>query len=228
MKIYLCDDEDKILEDLKQKVYEIIPDSIIDTYNSGRDLIKALENEVCDILLLDIDMPEITGMDVARWLSNSSKRPLLIFVTSHDELVYESFQYHPFGFVRKGFLELEIKKILEDCTKAIESDKRYFNFRSEGKDFRLLLSDIRYFEAEGNYLKLHTKGEEYRFRSTVTAIENSFSNQGFIRIHKGFLVNQSAVKMISSDETQLLDGDVLPMGKTYAEDARKSFMRYMR
>lgn len=228
MEIYICDDEPKILEDIKQKVMECKISEIIKTFTSGRELLDELEANVCDILLLDIDMPEINGMDIADRLLKLEKRPLLIFVTSHDELVYDSFQYHPFGFIRKSFLDSEIKKVLADCVKELESNSRYFNFRTEGKDIRVLLSEISYFEADGNYLKLFTGNGEYRFRSTVTAVENSLSNQGFIRIHKGFLVNQSAVRVLSSEEAHLTDGTLLPIGKTYVEEAKKQLMRYMR
>lgn len=228
MNIYLCDDEYKILENMKRTVHECQSTGEVQSFSSGRELIKALEEEACDILLLDIDMPDINGMDIAKWLVNLKKRPLLIFVTSHDELVYESFQYHPFGFIRKNYFEAEIRKILEDCVRELESGTEYFNFRADGKDVRLLLSEIKYFEADSNYLKIFADSGEYRFRSTMAAVENSFASQGFIRIHKGFLVNQSAIRIMSADEAHLVNGTALPIGKTYAEEAKSKFMRYMR
>ncbi|MBQ9700861.1 MAG: response regulator transcription factor [Lachnospiraceae bacterium] len=228
MKIYICDDEIKILNDMQKRIRECRSEDEIKAFTSGMELINELEKDICDILLLDIDMPDISGMDVAEWLLKLERRPLLIFVTSHDELVYDSFQYHPFGFVRKSYFNDEISKVLKDAVKALGSNTKYFNFRTEGKDIRVLLSEIRYFEADGNYLKLFTTGEEYRFRSTVTAVENSLSNQGFIRIHKGFLVNQSGVRVLSNEEAHLIDGAILPMGKTYVDKARTQLMRYMR
>lgn len=228
IKIYLCDDEPKILADLSEQVRACVPDALIKGFISGRELIAALQTEPCDILLLDIDMPDMSGMEIAAWLMKLEKRPLLVFVTSHDELVYDSFWYHPFGFIRKGYFKQEIKKVLDACIKERSSSAKYFMFRTEGKELRLPLNEIRYFEADGNYLKVFGTSEEYRVRSTVTAVENSFGDCGFIRIHKGFLVNQSVVRAIGSDEVQLSGGEVLPLGKTYAEEAKKQFMRYMR
>ena len=129
MKIYLCDDEYKILENMKKTVQQCQSASEVQGFSSGRELMRALEKEVCDILLLDIDMPDINGMDIAKWLVGLKKRPLLIFVTSHDELVYESFQYHPFGFIRKNYFDIEIRKVLADCVKELESSEKYFHFR---------------------------------------------------------------------------------------------------
>ena len=112
--------------------------------------------------------------------------------------------------------------------KELERENKHFSFRTDGKDIRLLLSEINYFEADSNYLKVFTKQGEYRFRSTMTAVENSLQSGGFIRIHKGFLVNQAAVKTINSEEAELTDGTKLPMGKTFVDEARRQLMRYMR
>ncbi len=228
IRFFLCDDEAKILADLSQKVQEYVPLGEIEVFTSGSALLTRLRKNVCDVLLLDIDMPQISGMEIAEALMQLEHRPLLVFVTSHDELVYDSFQYHPFGFIRKGFLDIELKKVLDSALKELRGRIKYFCFRTEGQEIRVALEDIRYFEAEGNYLKLYTKLEEYRFRSTMAAVEGEVCENGFIRIHKGFLVNQAMVRVLSNDKVQLLDGCELPLGKTYTEEARRQFMRYMR
>lgn len=243
MKLFLCDDEPQILSDISQKVLEYLPDSDIRVFTSGRELLRCLETESCDILLLDIDLPDITGLEIARHLSRREKRPLLLFVTSHDELVYDSFQYHPFAFIRKSYFDREIRDVLTDCLQELEHRERRFCFRvaglrmagprmaeprTEGSRVCLFLSDIYYFEAEGNYLKLFSKTGQYRFRSTITAVENTLTDCGFIRIHKGFLVNQAAVRLFSAEKAELLDGTALPIGKSFAKTAKEHFLRYMR
>lgn len=228
MRIFICDDELQITYEFEKIVRGILTESQILVFHSGEELLKGIEQECCDILLLDIDMPGMSGMDVAKRLGELETKPLLVFVTSHDELVYDSFRYHPFGFVRKSFFEKEIEKVLRDCKEELESNVRHFSFRSNGQDVRLLLSEILFFEADGNYLKLCAKNGEYRIRSTITAVENSLGTCGFIRVHKGFLVNQEAIRMFGSEEIRLENGVVLPLGKIYAEAAKKIFMRYIR
>lgn len=228
MKIYLCDDEIKILNDFKEKVSTYSPDSEVCTFSSGKELLEKIKNEPCDILLLDIDMPQMDGMEVAKSLSKTEAKPLLVFVTGHDELVYESFQFHPFGFIRKQFFDSEIEKVLSDCKKELANEQKHFNFRLAGNEVCLLLSDILFFESEGNYLKLYTEKEEYRFRSTISAVENSLAKEGFLRIHKGFLVNQAAIKLLGAEEIELTSGIRLPVGKTYSDSVKQQFMRYLR
>ena len=190
-------------------------------------LLQALESEECNILLLDMDMPDIEGLVVAERLKEMPHRPLLVFVTSHDELVYDSFRVHPFGFIRKNYMDEELEKILKDCERELSAKEKYFTFKSNNENIRLKFSEILYFESDQNYLKIYGKEECYRFRSTIAAVEKMLLEKGFIRFHRGFLVNQEAVKILGGDEVELITGDKIPIGRSYGEDAKKQLMRYM-
>lgn len=227
LRIHICDDERRMLQMIAEKVSECLPGSEVRTFSSGAALLACLQTNACDILLLDIDMPDITGMEIAGQLSLLEKRPLLVFVTSHDELVYDSFCYHPFAFLRKSSFDREIKAALDDCMRELQHRERHFCFRWEGKRVCLLLSEIFYFEAKGNYLMVFSKMGQYRFRSTITSVENTLAGCGFIRIHKGFLINQAAVRLLGAKEVELLDGTMLPVGKSYAKTAEEQFLRYL-
>lgn len=228
MKLYLCDDEVKMLEEISERVKMQFPSAEVKAFSAATELLYRLKEENCDVLLLDIDMPKISGMEVAQRLAELPKKPLLVFVTGHDELVYESFRYHPFGFVRKQFIAEELGKVLEDCQKELLQERKHFNFRMTGKEVCLAMSEIMFFESEGNYLKVHTEKEEYRFRSTIGAVEASLTEEGFLRIHKGFLVNQRAIRLFGTEAVELIDGSKISVGKTYAESAKQQFMRYLR
>ncbi len=258
-RVFICDDEPEMLQRLLASVKGIWKDSEVRVFSDGSDLQDALQKaDGCDILLLDIDMPGLTGLDIARNLSGMEKRPLLAFVTSHDELVYDSLQFHPFGFVRKSHMDTELEKLLKDCVKELFGKERHFCFQAAGARVKLQLCDILYFEAEGNYLKIYTRrGSEeagalkdtthafkgilqdsqgisrppetapYRFRETLSAVEAALSGSGFVRIHKGYLVNQAAVKVLRANEAILVNGACIPIGRSYAETVKKKLMRYM-
>lgn len=228
MQIYICDDEPQILKMMSEKISCYLPNDKITAFSSGRELMVAVTKVPCDILFLDIDMPQINGMDIAHRLNGSKQRPLLIFVTNHDELVYESLLYHPFGFIRKSRFSEEIGKILEDCRKELDTRQKRFHFRMAGREVILLLSDILYFEADGNYLKVCTASEKYRFRSTVAAVESDLAEAGFVRVHKGFLVNLCAVRTVGNEKLELVNGEAIPLGKNYADIARKNLLQFMR
>ncbi len=201
IRIAICDDEERIVEELSKRVKEQFSEAEVVCFSEGEMLLEMMREVLFDIVLLDIDMPGISGLDAAEVMQTMERRPLIIFVTSHDELVYDSLQLHPFGFVRKSHMDDELAKVVEDAVSEIEAD--------------------------GNYIKVMTTQEEYRFRETMQALENSLSGDGFVRVHKGFLVNQEAVKIINSDKLILIDDTEIPMGRSYQEDAKRKLMRGM-
>ena len=90
MKIFICDDEEKMVEDLasiiQDKMQGRVEESDIFTFVSSPKLWQALQTKPCDVLFLDIDMPQMSGLDIAQKLSEVSHKPLVVFVTSYDEL----------------------------------------------------------------------------------------------------------------------------------------------
>lgn len=227
IRVLVCDDELLILQQISAKIKQLLPESQIIETTDATKLLRLLQEQVYDILLLDIDMPVITGLEIAQKMKDLPKKPLLVFVTSHDELVYDSLQFHPFGFVRKSYIETELPYILEDCKKEISSHNKHYCFHTAEGEVKLLLEDILYFESEGNYLSVHTKDSSYRFRETMTALQQALENEDFIRIHRGFFVNQAAVEVLGADDLKLTNGENLPIGRNYAEETKKSMMRYM-
>ncbi len=227
MRICLCDDEPQMLKHISGKVKELVTNAQIAEFEDGKSLLSALKEKDCDVLLLDIDMPDITGLEVAAHLEKMENKPLLIFVTGHDELVYDSLLFHPFGFVRKNFMDIELKKILLDCEKELSCREQFYIFKSNNENIRLSTADILYMESDGNYLRLFTHDEEYRFRDTISVVNEQLQDKGFIRFHRGFLVNQEAVKVLGADEVQLVNGVRIPIGRSYADAAKKQWMRYM-
>lgn len=227
MKISICDDESKILEEISSFIEKEFPSARIKSYSDGKSFI-ASTGERPDVLLADIDMPGMSGMDVAATLASEKAKTLVVFVTAHDELVYDSFKYHPFAFVRKKFLQEELRSVLADCENEIENQNKRFTFQNASTMVNLAQNEILYFEGQANYLAIHTTGEQYRMRSTMSAVEEELKDSGFLRIHKGFLVNLEHIRILKTEELELDNGEVLPIGKSYSESAKKSILRFMR
>ncbi len=227
MRIFICDDEKKMVDDINQIVKEVLPDAVICSFESGGAFL-AHPDKSFDIALLDIDMPGMTGLEVAASMAESEKKTLIVFVTAHDELVYDSLKYHPFAFVRKAYIETELRETLLDCLKELDRKERTFTFRTGGRSASIPVKNIVYFEAEANYLAVHEQTGVYKFRSTLASVEKALAQDDFVRIHKGFLVNAKYVRTIKSEEITLDGGKALPIGKTYLNEARSQILRYMR
>lgn len=232
VKVAFCDDEAKILEDLSVKIkseFENLSCKIdLYTTENSIELLEYLKNYPVDILFLDIDMPTISGMEIAQTLLNSEIKTLLVFVTGQDTLVYKSFKYHPFGFIRKTYFDEEISGVVKSLVEEMQKSSDTFLFKTNDGFNRIKLRDILYFESESNYINLHTKESVYKFRSTVSAIEKELSTKGFIRTHKGFLVNQEHIFSVKSENVVLSNNVVLPIGRTNRDVIKARIMRYMR
>lgn len=232
IKVAFCDDEAKILEELSAKIKNEFKNQNfeIDVYTTSHsiELLEYLKSSPVDILFLDIDMPTISGMDIAETLLNSKIKTLLVFVTGQDALVYKSFKYHPFGFIRKTYFDEEITGVVKGLVEEIQKSSDTFLFKTNGRVNRIKLKDILYFESESNYLNLHTVDTVYKFRSTLSAIEKELSSKGFIRTHKGFLVNQEHIFSVKSEDIVLSNDVILPIGRTNRDVIKARIMRYMR
>ncbi len=232
MNLVVCDDEPTILYEILEHVKKImdninLPVQYIVT-DRPDELLHILQCNTIDILLLDIDMPKISGMDIAKQLWEEDAETLLIFITNKEALVYESFQYHPFGFIRKSCYQSELEHVVTSAVDKIQKRADHFIFKNGTEMIRLKLSDILFFEADSNYVKLYAVNEIYRYRETLQGIEEKLVDQGFIRIHKGFLVNQQAIHAIRRDEVELSNGERLPIGRANREVVKSQLMRYMR
>ncbi len=226
MKIAVCDDETKILEDIKSIILNLYPGDDVNLFSSGEKFLESDDNP--DVLLLDIDMPGMSGMDVASSLADEETDTLIVFVTAHDELVYDSFKYHPFAFVRKTYLREELSGVLKDCRLKIDKKNKHYVFKSGFETVSLPLDEILYFESFANYLTVKTNTLEYKTRSTISGAQSELEKNDFLRIHKGFLVNLEHIKTVKSDELLLDNDELLPIGKSYSEEARRVILKYMR
>lgn len=232
LHLAICDDEEKLCEIYKEKVRTILGDGVqIQTYTNPCECLDDLKQGRQDIVLLDIDMPEMTGLQMASVLQEQEAQPepIIIFVTSQDALVYESFRYHPFDFIRKSHLDEEFCRVLRDACEEWKKQKKQYTFRCENDMVTLRHKDILYIESEGNYLQIHVDaGPVYRICETMTKVEKELEPWGFVRIHKGFLVNQQAVHMFNTREVVLVDKSVLPIGRSCREQVKERLMRLIR
>lgn len=232
IQIAVCDDEKRVLDEICNKVQNAFADincpaEIFKTHKPF-ELVEHIKKNTIDVLFLDIDMPSLSGMDIAQFLMDSGANTLLVFVTSHDALVYQSFRYHPFGFIRKSHLDEEIDSVVKSVVGEWQKRNEHFGFKTNEGFFKVPFADILYFESESNYINLYCIDNQFKFRGTITSLENELSTKGFIRTHKGFLVNQQHIFAIKGDDIKLSNNQLLPIGRTNRESVKKKILRYMR
>lgn len=232
MRIAMCDDEPIILDELQRFCTTCFESAGISptwmTSSDPNQFLDELDTFAPELILLDIDMPRLSGFDIAGELLRRNIRALLIFVTNQESLVYETFQYKPFDFVRKSRYREDLERILLRAAQELTQETDSFTFRSGNVSVRLPFSEITHLESDGNYVKIYSVTDCYPYRSTMREMQERFEAHGFVRIHKGFLVNCSAVHLLHSDSVTLENGTELPIGRAWAENAKQQIMRSFR
>ena len=232
LKVLVCDDEKKILNSLSEKINQtfISKDMEIEIFQttSGAEALEYIKSNVVDVIFLDIDMPILSGMDIAGKLLNEDYKGLLIFVTSHDSLVYSSFKYHPFGFIRKSHFDEEIEETIMRIIDEMARKDCTFSYKTNDGTYRTSISDILYFESESNYINIHFLDRVHKFRGTISQLETSLEENGFIRVQKGYLVNQQHIEILRKDEIVMSDNTIISISRANKDNIQEKIMRYMR
>lgn len=230
--IVVCDDEKEILNYILQKVEAGFEQSVFSVncmaVSDARELVALLQNEPVDIIFLDIDMPFFSGLDIAKMITEKGLKTLLVFVTSYDALVYQTFAYRPFAFIRKSFFQEEIGDIIKRLEQELLSWREELVLQKAQEIVRILVEDIYYIEASGNYIDIYTKNGIERYRMTLANMENELKGRSFLRCHKGYLVNIRHINRMKNNEIELTDGSKLPVGRNYEKEVRQAILMSMR
>lgn len=199
-------------------------------YDTAEALLAAMSREAFALLFLDIDMPEMDGIRLGERLRELGSEADIIYVSNMDERVYEVFPVHPWGFVRKSRFDAEIGGVAE----------RYVRERA-GRAPRIVIQDAQgaphaiapetlvYVESAGKLQKLFTADGGYMTaRCALRELEEKLSGAGFIRVHKGFLVNYRFIRRIRSRGVELDDGRTLPVGRGRLDEVRERYLALMK
>ncbi len=229
MRIIICDDDTLFLEQFSKILEQTFdahkqPVEIV-CCNSGEQLFIELNHEAADVLFLDIEMPDEDGFSIATRLSKLEDKPLLVFTTSIETLVFESFQHEPIWYLLKRKME-QLPAIVDKIIKKIEDKQKYFQIMILNELHRFMLSEILYFESSDHYIFLHTQDQTYRFRGKLNDIEKQLDSRFFIRCHASYLVNCQYVRVISKSKLLLYNDIYIPISRNKLDDTQNIFMNY--
>lgn len=228
----ICDDESTMLDYLYEhisKEFERQKANVqIDKYTSGKDFLNAYKAEPYDVVFLDIDMPKISGFDVAEKIS---EKALIIFVTTHDELVYSSLKFQPFRFIRKTRLNDELSETVSAVIEHIAKRKaeKKIEFQTKDRKIFLLADEIEYIGVYGHWLRVVvTTGEPIECYGSLSEFEKILAPIGFVRTYKSYLVNLKYVYSIEKTNVVMDNKTEIPLSRYKAAEIKEKFKEYLR
>ncbi|MEZ0541392.1 LytR/AlgR family response regulator transcription factor [Fibrella arboris] len=217
------DDEPQALEVIKLHAAKVPFLDLKATFTDAFEAIAWLQTNRVDLLFLDIKMPDISGVDVVKCLPGrgTAKAPMVIFTTAYSDYAVEGFELDAVDYLLKPF---SLARFLKACTKALDiqalrtgSNVPDSIFVKTGyEDEKVMLSELLYVEADGNYLSLVLPTRKLLTRQTMTDLLQQLPPDQFVRVHRSYCVAVNKITKLARQDITVA-GYVIPIGASYEE-----------
>lgn len=203
MRCLIVDDNKMARMAMKQLVSQVKWLELVDECSDAMEAYNHLAKQDIDLLLLDIEMPDMTGLELTKKLGNRS--PLIIFTTAKTDYAVEAFELNVVDYIIKPVLPARFMQAIEKAREAYESPKGevkaspehdFVFVKDNGTLKKINVEDILYLEAMGDYVKVHTGQRFHVLHSTLKSIEEKLPGTKFIRVHRSYIVSVSKIDFI--------------------------------
>ncbi len=233
IKIAIVDDEKYSSQLCRELVQSLkVPNlDIIDDFESGKTFLnEIIEKKVqYDIVILDINMPNINGFEVAKSLNELNLDTLIMFYTVHEQYVFKAYEYQPFRYIRKEFAKEELPFALKCAFEKIESrNERSIIIKTGSSELRIMTKNIEYFEKYQHTIEIFLCNKtSFKIRMTLSQLFEMISDNSFIYAHKGAVVNMKYIEKIISDNIFLRSGKIIPISRRNYKNVKENFSKYI-
>jgi two-component system LytT family response regulator len=221
MKAIAIDDEPLALEIIKAHAGKIPFLALTATFSNAIAALTWMQNNTADLIFLDIKMPDVSGLD---FYNSLHSKPLVIFTTAYAEHAVSGFDLDAVDYLLKPF---SLARFMKACNKALELHKvrnnrqqatpDYCFVKSGNEQIKVMLDDILYIEATGNYVSYVLENKKILSRATFSETQITLPAKKFIRIHRSFLVNIEKIE--KADKLQVTIGShTLPVSEAYSRE----------
>lgn len=216
----IIDDEPLAVELLKKHATENEQLNLLFATTEVFEAIDFLKNYKVDLIFTDIQMPELTGIQLMKILNDSQK---FIITTAYQDYALESFNFHVVDYLLKPItkerFDSSVKKYVDFFqTTSTKNQSTYLFVKADGKQVKINFSDLIYIEGLKDYIRIHTKTEKILVLETMKSFENKLTNH-FKRVHRSYIVNLDYLTSIDGNSVHLHQ-KILPIGETYRKEMK--------
>lgn len=224
MRVAICDDNNVMLDFLVRQISECLSTYMlqheISRFVYGKDFVEQHEKTPFDIVFLDIKMPDMDGFSVAQKIRALSENTYIIFITTEDNLVYDSFDFRPFNFIPKGnndVLKIKLDNVIRKLAEHIRENRPVCLTMAFGEKKYVSPSEIIYILSKSNYVDFLCKTETIHIRSKINDVIDLLPQKYFARIHNRCVVNLKHLCRIDNTHFKaLLDNGIeLDISRAY-------------
>ena len=223
MKCLIIDDDPIATEILKKHIEAEEDLELLNSFENPVDGLNYLKKNNIDVLFLDIEMPEMNGMEFIELMNN--KLSNVVLTTSHAEYAVQAFNFNISGYLVKPIGMLAFKKSIEKIRNTFKPtlsqvSEDFIFIKKEDGIAKIKKADLNYIECIGDYAILHLDNTRHVIHSTMKSIEERFKDNDFIRVHRSFIVPISKIENIEDDSITVKSKSI-PIGKTYKQTVYK-------
>jgi two-component system response regulator AlgR len=242
MKVLIVDDEQPARERLQQLLADLDGYEAVGEAENGEDAVALAAELRPDIVLLDIRMPGMDGIEAAHHLNSMDRPPAIVFTTAYDQYAIDAFEARAIGYVLKPVRARRLGNALEHASKLahgslneiaeaskLDARRKHLCVRSHGQLKLIPVPDVYYFRADQKYVAIHHRDGQDLIDESLKALEHEFAD-GFVRIHRGAVVAIDKIERLEKAEDgghrvilrdPVNDGDGLPVSRRHVADLRR-------
>lgn len=228
IRIAVCDDQEIVCDTMIRQISDMSRGAWkAEKYISGRKLVE--DDKTYDIILLDIDMPDLNGIETAKEIRKKDKRVKIIYITNYGGYAGYAFGVHAFGYLLKPVKEKELKEQILEAVQYLneEHKKTELELHTIGGLIRIPAEEIFFFEYMDRKLFVYTERGVYIEKEKISNCNEKMAPYGFAMPHKSFVVNLKKIQMIKGNEITLSDGKKIPLSQKKSREFRETLNVYL-
>ena len=228
MRIAICDDEEKYRVQLKTVLDKLLIDEDwdIDTYDDGRILNEKFSDNPYDLVFLDIEMPAVDGITLAKKLRSLSDTVYIVFLTGHIEYALEGYEVNALRYLTKPVDVNKLKEVLQYVQEK-NGGKQQIMIKEDGENIVIDINDVIYMESMNQNVRIVTTKGEHVIRYNIGDFEEKLKRQGFFRVHRGYLVSLSKVQRFAKGDVIMDNGVAVPVSRSNLKPLKDALYSYV-
>ena len=229
MKIAICDDEEIFLNKLHKHLSSILnyEECTIDKFSGGNALLSSFTKYKYDIIILDIEMNGLNGIETAEKIRGVDRNVTIAFLTSHEDFAIQGYNVKAERYILKQQPDYMYQEQIKGLFNDYNQNHKKFRFSNNNSAFSAFLSDIIYFEVFNRQIVVHTLDQNYTIYGNLSELENEYRYDGFIKVGKSFLINAAFIKFIDKNNIILKNGKTLLLGRTIKNQVVEEYLNYL-
>ena len=228
MRIAICDDEELFRIEFKTILDKLLinVDCDIDSFADSQSLYSAFCNRPYDLVFLDIEMPEVNGITLAKKLRSISENVYIVFLTAHIEYALEGYEVNALRYLTKPVDINKVKEVIK-YVQDKQSSAHQIIIKEDGEEILIDINDIIYMESMDKNVRIVTSKDEYTTRYNLGDYEEQLKSFGFFRIHRGYLISLAKVKKLVRSDVVMAGDITLPVSRSNTKALKDAFYAYV-